>query len=75
MGVFSKKNAFVGWAVLEAVRILQQRRAVEAGEAQVVERKRWRKTRKVMTVATGAALAAGTVAVLRRRRRGPDAQV
>ena len=73
MAIFNKKNALVGWAVLEALRIMQQRRAAEAGGTELEERPRGRKTRKALTAATGAALAAGTVAALRRRRSGPGA--
>ncbi len=72
MGVFNKKNAMIGWAVMEAVKIANGRRA-KADEAAAEEKKsHW--AGKTLAVATGAVVAVGGLAALRRRKSGPSAE-
>jgi hypothetical protein len=66
MAIFNKKNALIGWAVLEAARLFTGRR-----ESAEVEEKKPRRAGKALAAATGAAVAVGGVAALRRRRNGP----
>jgi hypothetical protein len=66
MAVFNKKNALIGWAVLEAARLFTGR-----GESRAAaEEKKPRRAGKALAAATGAVMAVGGVAALRRRRSG-----
>ena len=72
MGIFNKKNAMIGWAVLEAARLATGRRSESSAAPAEQEKKPWR-AGKALAAATGAVLAVGGVAALRRRRSsGPD---
>ena len=66
MAVFNKKNALIGWAVLEGARVATGKRG---GKAEVVEEKPKRhRFRKLLATTAGAAVAVGGLAALRRRR-------
>ena len=71
MAVFNKKNAIIGWAVIEGARLAAGRRD---GSAESVDEKKPKRARKALAAATGAAVAAGSVVVLRRRKGTPDTE-
>ncbi len=63
MAVFNKKNAMIGWAVIEAARLASGRRE----KAVVEEDKKPRHVRKAVAAATAAVVAVGGIAAIRRR--------
>lgn len=67
MAIFNKKNALIGWAVLEAAKRFTGR---HDASAEPVEEKKSRRAGKALAAVTGAVVAVGGVAALRRRRTG-----
>jgi len=68
MGVFNKKNAIIGWAVMEAARIAAGRRRAAAEAAKAEKEPRRHRVGKALAAATGAAVAVGGVVALRRHK-------
>jgi hypothetical protein len=74
VSIFSKKNAMIGWVVLEAAKLAAGKRH-EAAAVEPEPEKKPRRAGKALAAATGALVAVGGVAALRRRRgSGPDVQ-
>jgi hypothetical protein len=78
MAVFNKKNALIGWAVMEGARIAAGRRSGAGGKTQApvdADEKKPRRARRALAAVTGAAVATGgTVILLRRRKSTPDTE-
>ena len=74
MGVFNKKNALIGWAVIEGARIspagpARRPRQRPSGRGKPKTRSRRRGARrKALATAMGAAVAVGGVVALRHRK-------
>ncbi|MGZ4394180.1 MAG: hypothetical protein ACXVZ2_02310 [Gaiellaceae bacterium] len=77
MGVFNRKNAIIGWAVVEAARIAARCRNAEAEAAAAEEKPKKHYVAKGLAAATGAVVAVGCVAALRRRKgaKGTEEEV
>ena len=74
MGVFNKRNAIIGWAVIEGARLAGGRRGGGAEPAEDGEKPKKRRAGKALATVMGAAVAVGGVVAIRRRKVGPGTE-